>query len=91
VPFNRTCRIIYLNLKFIGGCQGQIVSGQRGYASTEMHRKVRFQVLAVLLSSRRLAEANFALRWHIIAEYQIESSEAGKAVRPVGNTSIIHL
>ena len=48
VPFNPTCRIIYLNLKFIGGCQGQILSRQRSYASKEMHPKVRFQVLAVL-------------------------------------------
>lgn len=30
VLFNRTCRFIYLNLKFIVGCRGQIVPDQHG-------------------------------------------------------------
>ena len=50
IPFNRTCPIIYLNLKFIGGYQGQIVSGQCVYVGKEMNRKLSFQVLAVLWS-----------------------------------------
>jgi hypothetical protein len=49
------------------GCKGQIVPNQHRYASKEMRGKVRCQVLAVSSSSRRLAEANSALRWHIIA------------------------